>query len=304
MHTFTLLTCLGLVHQGLAGYYLQDDYSGDNFFKKMSFFTVCSAWPLYGPPTLTSVIGKRSYQRICQLRQLQHRQIRGPDCHSWGSGLHRRRKQEDCFRERPQQCPCHKQRSVQSRPCCSRSQSHAGRYLRHVARFVSLTEHTVSPGFADFKPHSWMVGPNWPNEGEIDIIEGVHDQSQNDMTLHTSAGCTISNNGHFSGGSVTTSNCDVAAQGNAGCQIAASNSATYGTQFNNNGGGVCATEWTSNHINIWFWQQGSQPGDVLGASPNPAGWGRPLASFTPSCNLDSYFQNQQIVSQSLILISS
>lgn len=147
-----------------------------------------------------------------------------------------------------------------------------------------------------------MVGPNWPNGGEIDIIEGVHEQSQNDMTLHTSSGCTISNNGQFSGGSVTTTNCDVAAQGNAGCQIAAQSSATYGAQFNNNGGGIYATEWTSSHINIWFWQQGSQPGDVLGASPNPAGWGPPLSSFTPSCNIDQHFQNQQIVSHFLVLI--
>ena len=172
-----------------------------------------------------------------------------------------------------------------------------------MARLVSLTEQTVPTDVTDLEPHSWMVGPNWPSEGEIDIIEGVNEQSQNDMTLHTSAGCTVSNNGQFSGGYVTTSNCDVAVQGNAGCQIAASSSATYGTQFNTNGGGVYATEWTSNHIDIWFWQQGSQPADVLGASPDPAGWGTPLASFTPSCNLDSYFQNQQLVSHPLFLIS-
>ena len=31
---------------------------------------------------------------------------------------------------------------------------------------------------------------NWPALGEIDIIEGVNDQSPNAATLHTTAGCT------------------------------------------------------------------------------------------------------------------
>ena len=148
-------------------------------------------------------------------------------------------------------------------------------------------------------PHSWMTGPNWPNEGEIDIIEGVNAQSQNDMTLHTNAGCQITNNNLFTGGDITTYNCDVNAanqQTNAGCQIAASGAATYGTQFNNNGGGVYATEWTSDAISIWFWPQGSQPSDVLGDSPDPTGWSTPIAVFSGGCDIDTHFQNQQIVS--------
>lgn len=52
-----------------------------------------------------------------------------------------------------------------------------------------------------------LVGPNWPAGGEIDIIEGVHNSATNSMTLHTSSGCTITNNNQFSG-SIHTSNCD------------------------------------------------------------------------------------------------
>ena len=36
-----------------------------------------------------------------------------------------------------------------------------------------------------------LIGPNWPNGGEIDIVEGVHDYTYNQATIHTAVGCTI-----------------------------------------------------------------------------------------------------------------
>ncbi|OAL26150.1 hypothetical protein AYO20_10203 [Fonsecaea nubica] len=146
-------------------------------------------------------------------------------------------------------------------------------------------------------PAFWTVGPNWPNAGEIDIIEGVNLQTSNAMTLHTNAGCSISNNGMFSG-SVATSNCDIKAAGqatNAGCSISTPNDATYGTGFNDAEGGVYATEWTSSAINIWFFSRSAIPSDISSGSPDPGNWGQPLASFGGSCNIDEFFNNQQIV---------
>src|SRR5437868_2566611 len=90
--------------------------------------------------------------------------------------------------------------------------------------------------------HSWTLGDNWPNNGEIDIIEGVHRNVQNHMGLHTKAGCTINELPAGSSGSLLTSNCDVNAPnqpGNQGCSIVDNRSNSYGDGFNsNNGGGV------------------------------------------------------------------
>lgn len=41
-------------------------------------------------------------------------------------------------------------------------------------------------------PAFWTVGNSWPSNGEIDIIEGVNDYTQNQMTLHSKPGCTLS----------------------------------------------------------------------------------------------------------------
>lgn len=74
------------------------------------------------------------------------------------------------------------------------------------------------------------------------------------MTLHTGPGCSISNHTDMLG-YVSTDNCDVNAFGqsaNQGCQIKTDDDRTYGEGFNNNGGGMYATEVTADFINIFF----------------------------------------------------
>ena len=40
-------------------------------------------------------------------------------------------------------------------------------------------------------PAVWEVGDDWPNQGEVDIVEGVNNVSPNQATLHTAAGKTL-----------------------------------------------------------------------------------------------------------------
>jgi len=145
-------------------------------------------------------------------------------------------------------------------------------------------------------PAFWMLGSNWPNNGEIDIIEGVNQGTTNQMTLHTSDGCSISNSGFT--GTLDTGNCYVEASGqsaNSGCAIVNTDESSYGDGFNNADGGVYATEWTGDAINIWYFANASIPSDISSGSPNPSGWGTPAASFSGDCDISSHFSNLQIV---------
>jgi len=144
-----------------------------------------------------------------------------------------------------------------------------------------------------------MVGPNWPNQGEIDIVEGVNEQDANAITLHTGPGCAIQDDSSLFSGAVQTQNCDVKAQGqaeNAGCSIKQKSPQSYGAGLNDNGGGVFATEWTGDAISVYFFPRGSVPEGVLGDSPDPSTWGTPSAKFAKSsCDIDGIFKDLQIV---------
>jgi hypothetical protein len=161
-------------------------------------------------------------------------------------------------------------------------------------------------GICGVWPAFWTLGTGtWPANGEIDILEGVNSQSANQMTLHTGSGCAMApqNTSQFAGqqytGSLATPDCDVndpAQATNAGCGVVDGRSNTFGTQFNAQGGGVLAMQWTSDAISIWNFPRAQVPADVDSASPNPAGWGAPAASFgSQSCDLDSHVKDQQIV---------
>jgi hypothetical protein len=51
-------------------------------------------------------------------------------------------------------------------------------------------------------------------------------------------------------GILENTDCDTSVDNNAGCNIKSSSTTTYGTEFNEDGGGVFATQWTSDAITI------------------------------------------------------
>ncbi|KAG8884881.1 hypothetical protein FRB97_003088 [Tulasnella sp. 331] len=72
---------------------------------------------------------------------------------------------------------------------------------RNSVRIRSNKEYTTAVTILDLRhmpqgcatwPAFWTtLESDWPDNGEVDIIEGVNDVSPNQSTLHTTAGCTM-----------------------------------------------------------------------------------------------------------------
>ncbi|EIN08731.1 hypothetical protein PUNSTDRAFT_126037 [Punctularia strigosozonata HHB-11173 SS5] len=156
-------------------------------------------------------------------------------------------------------------------------------------------------------PSFWTLdATNGTDEGgEIDIIEYVNQQTTNQYSLHTRAGCTLTNSSSFpSSGSVVSTNCDAVdfnVTGNQGCVIeekASTNS--VGKAFAANGGGVYAMYWTTDGIQLWFFEarlffdRSNIPSDLTKNSPDPSSWGTPSAAYpAQSCDPSTFFNNRQ-----------
>lgn len=139
-----------------------------------------------------------------------------------------------------------------------------------------------------------MVGANWPNQGEIDIYEGVHQNTFNQATLHTSPGCVPAvGPGSETGRRVANADCG-AGGGFDGCGVQSNTATSYGTAFNSQGGGAYATLWTSAGIKIWYFATGNVPADIRSGNPDPRGWGTPVANFA-GCDFDAKFRDLNIV---------
>ncbi|GAB7348803.1 hypothetical protein MBLNU459_g7521t2 [Dothideomycetes sp. NU459] len=148
-------------------------------------------------------------------------------------------------------------------------------------------------------PALWLSDPsNWPENGEIDVMEAVEQGNKgNQMTLHTSEGCTMKDKRKETG-TVVDTNCWNGTDDNAGCGVQGAVD-TYGEAFNDNGGGVYAMELRDAGIRVWFFNRDSIPGDLASdndTSPDPSSWGTALADFpSTDCDISSHFRNQSII---------
>ncbi|EJF58454.1 concanavalin A-like lectin/glucanase domain-containing protein [Dichomitus squalens] len=135
-------------------------------------------------------------------------------------------------------------------------------------------------------PAFWSNGPNWPAGGEIDMVEGVNDYTNVQVTLHAEPGCTMSsadpNVLGMTGSVITSTDCGVSGTSNSGCGVRASQTNSYGAAFNDIGGGVYATLWDDDGVKTWFFPRSAIPSDIANGAPQPTGWGSPVASFPSS----------------------
>jgi len=246
MHISTLFSVIGLAPLAFASYSILDDYSGNNFFNRFTFDTEDD--PTHG---YVNYVDASTAQQKNLTNVFNGAVIIRSDSSTIASG-----------------------RGRNSIRITSTKQ------YTHGLVVLDL-EHM--PGSAcGIWPAFWTTGPSWPNNGEIDIIEGVNNQAQNAMTVHTSAGCTLMNE-----------NCE----GNTGCGVQNGGATSFGDGFNNANGGVYAMEWTSDAINIWFFSRSSIPAGATGDTPDPSTWGNPTASFQggSGCDIDQHFANNNIV---------
>ncbi|KAI9931601.1 hypothetical protein ASPWEDRAFT_105915 [Aspergillus wentii DTO 134E9] len=262
MRLATYLSMAALAQLGLAGYTVKDDYSSaSHFFDKFDFFT--EADPTNG------------YVKYVDRKTANNLGIVSGNAKGTKIGVDSKNKASGSGR--------------QSVRLTSKASYNHG--------LVILDLNHMPGGACGSWPAFWMLGSGtWPNNGEIDIIEGVNDQTKNQMALHTTSGCSIDKSGFK--GKLGTSNCDVKASGqsdNEGCTITAGSTKSYGSGFNSGNGGVYATEWTSDAINIWFFPHSNIPSDIANKKPTPSSWGQPTAKYAGDCKIDSHFKNMNIV---------
>ncbi|KAI0735188.1 concanavalin A-like lectin/glucanase domain-containing protein [Earliella scabrosa] len=152
-------------------------------------------------------------------------------------------------------------------------------------------------------PAWWTLGAGqWPYAGEIDIIEGVHDNSHNQVAWHTGPGCTLNPNMSFTGSLVLgpegepNLECNGLINYNAGCGVTEWSRASYGPIFDAQGGGVFAMKWDSEGIAVWSFYRATVPKDIINGHPEPSTWGTPVAVLDPSgCDPIANFVNHSII---------
>ena len=113
-------------------------------------------------------------------------------------------------------------------------------------------------------------------------------------------GCVVERSDYYKDSSVLeTDNCYINAPGqgdNQGCAFNDHAPNNFGKPFNEIGGGVYATEWTSDVVNVWFFSRGDIPEDLNGPSPDPTAWGKPNAQFKGTCDFTKLLKEQRFVS--------
>ncbi|KAH7883790.1 glycoside hydrolase family 16 protein [Phlebopus sp. FC_14] len=151
-------------------------------------------------------------------------------------------------------------------------------------------------------PAFWTNGPNWPAGGEIDIVEGVNNYTNNQATIHTNPGCSLTTSNSsllaVTGTVVGGTDCAAADSNNEGCGMRSSSDTSFGSGFNSIGGGVYAMLWDNSvGIKVYFFPRGSIPSDITAGAPQPQTWPTPMANWPNSndCDTSKFFYSHSAI---------
>lgn len=144
-------------------------------------------------------------------------------------------------------------------------------------------------------PSIWTLGPDWPDGGEIDIIEGINQMPSNQYAMHTTPGCFHTTPPEQTGTSSLV-DCSQA----SGCLVAENAPNSFQSGFAAAGGGVYAAQFDYTGIFIWFWSRPNVPASITQATATSSidlsDWGTPSASYVNStCTIEDFFGPQQLV---------
>ncbi|AFR98888.2 endo-1,3(4)-beta-glucanase [Cryptococcus neoformans C23] len=145
---------------------------------------------------------------------------------------------------------------------------------------------------------SYGAGATWPEDGEIDVIEGVNMGFSNQMALHTEDGCSLGSSGSSFSGIVNDTSCYYEANDNSGCGVTETNDASYGAAFAAAGGGVFVTQLAESGISIWFFSRPDIPDAISNADNeiDTSTLGTPSAYWgTDTCDITKFFGDQSLV---------
>ncbi|KAF8137076.1 hypothetical protein EV363DRAFT_1394645 [Boletus edulis] len=144
-------------------------------------------------------------------------------------------------------------------------------------------------------PAFWSFGPHWPEDGEIDIIEGINVNPSNQMAIHATQGCYHNGNTDQLGSTGSTD----CSQG-SGCTVGELSPNSYNSGFAQAGGGVFATQFDVSGIFMWFWSRADIPSSISQATSTSSidisSWGTSHATFSSNmCNISQFFTPQNLV---------
>ncbi|KAL1748320.1 glycoside hydrolase family 16 protein [Schizophyllum fasciatum] len=157
------------------------------------------------------------------------------------------------------------------------------------------------PAVCGVWPAIWFTGSGtWPYSGEIDVIEGVNQYTQNIVSIHTGPGCTFADSAvsSLTKASLVSGaglNCDATVD-TTGCGFSMYDKASYGTGFNAVGGGVYAMQLSNDGVSMWWWPRDQVPADVTSGGPNPSSWGQSVVTYSSAtCDMGSHFQDLMLI---------